>query len=164
MIRKLVLFFVAAPLVLGSCSAPKGVPSTKGTANLQKTLNGLWTLNTVTYEGNEGKFSSVLFNDADASCFEGSDWFFRNNNNTGSYVLNGGAICTEGERFIRWSILNSGQLQFKSIDSNYKDISGGMGYRMDVASLDASQMILKSRVSVDGEPITIVYSFTKKIN
>src|SRR5690606_22723434 len=126
MSKKLILFFATVPFLLLSCSSTKGVPSTKGTSSIQMPLNGLWTLNTVTYEGNEGKFSSVLFNDADASCFEGSDWFFRNNNNTGSYVLNGGAICTEGERFIRWSILNSGQLQFKAIDSNYKDISGGM--------------------------------------
>ena len=100
MSKKLILFFLAAPLLIVSCSTQKGAPSTKGTASLQKTLNGLWTLNTGYYEGNEGKFTSVLFNDADSSCFEGSDWFFRNNNNTGSYVLNDGAICTEGERFI----------------------------------------------------------------
>ncbi len=162
MIKKTILLFFAAVLVLASCSTPKGVPSTKGTAKLQKTLNGLWTLNTVSYEGNDGKFSSILFNDADATCFEGTDWFFRNNNNTGSYVINATDSCPGGERFIRWSILNSGQLQFKSIDSNYKDISGGVGYRMDVASLDETSMTLKSRVSVDGEPITVVYSFTKK--
>ncbi|MGB5555644.1 MAG: lipocalin family protein [Flavobacteriaceae bacterium] len=161
MIRRIILVFLVVPLFLISCNATKGVPSTKGTAKLQKTLNGAWTLNTVTYEGNDGKFSSILFNDADASCFEGTYWYFRNNNNTGSYVIDPTNNCSGGERFIRWSILNSGQLQFKSIDSNYKDISGGLGYRMDVALLEDTQMTLKSRVSVDGEPITVVYSFTK---
>ena len=135
--------------------------STKGTSDQQKMINGPWILNSVSYEGNEGKFSSILFNDADAICFEASEWYFRNNNNTGSYIIGGSDTCSEGERFFRWSILSSGQLQFKSIDSSYKDISGGVGYRLDISTLDASQMVLRSRVSVDGEPITIVYSFNK---
>lgn len=157
----MLLSVVLVPMLFGSCNAPKGVPSTKGTANLQKTINGPWILNTVTYEDNEGKFTSILFNDADATCFEGTEWYFRNNNNTGSYIIESSDNCSGGERFFRWSILNTGQLQFKSIDSKYKDISGGLGYRLDIANLDDSQMVMKSRVSVEGEPITIVYSFTK---
>ena len=161
--KKLFLYTALAVMLFVSCKTSKisDVQSTKGTADQQKMINGPWILNTVTYEGNEGKFSSVLFNDADASCFENSEWYFRNNNNTGSYIIAGSENCSEGERFMRWSILSTGQLQFKAIDSKYKDISGGLGYRLDIASLDASQMVLKSRVSVDGEPITIVYSFTK---
>ena len=158
------LFYAALVVILFvSCKSTEAsaLQSTKGTAQQQKMINGPWLLNTVTYEGNEGKFSSILFNDADATCFENSEWYFRNNNNTGSYIIAGSDNCQEGERFMRWSILSSGQLQFKSIDSTYKDISGGLGYRLDIASLDASQMVLKSRVSVEGEPITIVYSFTK---
>ena len=163
MIKKVFLYAVMAIIPLISCKTTEAsrAQSTKGTADQQKMINGPWILDTVTYEGNEGKFSSVLFNDADDTCFENSEWYFRNNNNTGSYILASSDNCSGGERFIRWSILGTGQLQFKSIDSKYKDTSGGLGYRFDIASLETSQMVLKSRVSVDGEPITIVYSFTK---
>ncbi|MCJ7465452.1 MAG: lipocalin family protein [Maribacter sp.] len=161
MIRKIMLVMVMIPMVFLSCKSQKGVPSTKGTAADQKTINGAWTLNEVSYEGNTGTFKSVLFNDADASCFAGSSWYFRNNNNTGSYTLANKTDCSAGERFIRWSILNTNQLQFKFIDEKYKDISGGLGYRMTIATLTDQEMILKSNVSVDGESIIVVYNFTK---
>ncbi len=165
MSKRLILYFAFTTLLVGACKTSEAVKAqaTKGTAEQQKLIDGPWLLNTITYEGNEGKFSSVLFNDADANCFENSEWYFRNNNKTGSYILTSSANCTGGERFFRWSILNTGQLQFKAIDSKYKDISGGLGYRFDISALEASQLILKSRVSVDGEPITVVYSFTKNL-
>jgi hypothetical protein len=159
------LFFYAAlvAVLFSACKTSDALKtqSTKGTAAQQKMIDGPWILNTITYEGNEGRFSSVLFNDADATCFEGSEWYFRNNNNTGSYIIEPSDNCSGGERFIRWSILSSGQLQFKSIDSKYKDTSGGLGYRLDITNLEDSRMVLKSRVSVEGQPIDIVYSFTK---
>ena len=144
---------------LSSCSVSKSARQDRSV------LNGYWILNNVSYVGNEGKFNSVLFNDAEADCFEGSNWFFRNNNSTGSYVLANTANCGQEERFIRWSVIEregmSSQLQFKFIDDKYKDISGGIGYRLDIASMDATQMRLNSKVTVDGTPITVVYEFIK---
>lgn len=162
--NKLLVFYATIMVVLFSaCKTSEAVKSqsTKGTAEQQRIINGPWLLNTVTYEENEGEFTSILLNDADATCFEGSEWYFRNNNNTGSYILENSDNCTGGERFMRWSILSTGKLQFKSIDSNYKDTSNGVGYRFDIDVLDESNLVLKSRVSVDNEPISIVYSFTK---
>ena len=66
---------------LSSCSVSKSARQDR------TVLNGYWILNNISYEGNEGKFNSVLFNDAEANCFEGSNWFFRNNNSTGSMCL-----------------------------------------------------------------------------
>ncbi|NKI25870.1 lipocalin family protein [Arenibacter sp. 6A1] len=153
-----------ALLVMGSLLASCSV--SKVARMDRKVIEGNWTLNNVSYEGNSGKFKSVLFNDANANCFIGSHWFFRNNNSTGSYWLMDGTDCTGGDRFIRWSVVDRGglpnQLQFKFIDEKYKDISGGVGYRLDIASLTEEQMTLKSKVSVDGEPITIVYKFSKE--
>ncbi len=157
-----IILIAAFALLLVSCSSQKNGPGTKGTNAEQKIISGTWTLKNVSYEGSKGTFKSVLFNDADAFCFEGSEWFFRNNNNTGTYTLAGNDLCRGGKRFIRWSILNTNQLQFKFINSKYKDISGGVGYRLDIAALGESQMILKSQVSVEGQPLTIVYTFTKK--
>ncbi len=147
-------------LFLMSCSITKSVRDQR---NL---ISGTWMLDNVSFEGNQGTFKAVLFNDADAICFEGSNWFFRDNNSTGRYTIKNGSLCSGGDRFIRWSVVEraenySGQLQFKFIDEKLKDISGGVGYSLNIAQLTAQQMTLKSNVSVDGESVTVVYEFSK---
>lgn len=147
-------------LLLFSCSTTKQVRDDRST------VDGTWTLNDVGYEGNEGDFKAKLFDDASAVCFEGSTWFFRNNNSTGSYTIQPGSLCSGGERNIRWSIIEnqggSQQLQFKYIDEKKKDIYGRTGYRMDVMSISPSQMTLKSNVTVDGNPVSVVYEFSRQ--
>ncbi len=156
-LKKLILFFGVSILLATSCSISKGARVDRNV------LNGNWTLSRITYEGNEGEFKSVIFNDAEDTCFEGSNWFFRHNNSTGTYSLNNS--CGGATRFIRWSVVErpgtNNQLQFKFTDDNYKDISGGLGYRLDITSLGEQNMTLKSKVSVEGEPITLVYQFYK---
>lgn len=159
--RKYLICLPLIALLIGSCSTLK-------TGREQRNLlSGSWTLTDITYENNEGTFKTKLFDDADAICFEGSDWFFRDNNSTGRYTLKDGSLCSGGDRFIRWSIVDreenyEDQLQFKFIDEKNKDISGGTGYRLNIASLTPEAMTLKSMVTVDGEPITIVYEYSKK--
>lgn len=147
-------------LILGSCTVSK---SAREQRNL---FSGSWTLDNVSYENNSGAMSSVVFDDARDICFEGSDWFFRDNNSTGRYTIESGSLCQGGDRFFRWSVVEPAdrlsQLQFKFIDENRKDISGGVGYRLDIANLTEQNMTLKSNVSVDGEPVTLVYEFSKK--
>lgn len=146
--------------IISSCSVSK---SARQQRNL---LSGTWSLNDVSYENNQGSFKSVIFGDAQDICFEGSDWFFRDNNSTGRYTIKQGSLCQGGDRFIRWSVVEPtdrlSQLQFKFIDEKRNDISGGRGYRLDIANLNEQTMTLKSNVSVDGQPITIVYEFTRK--
>jgi len=159
MIKNGVLLFVVT-LVIASCSISKKV------AQERKTVDGTWTLEDVGYEGSEGSFKAILFNDADAFCFEGSTWFFRNNNSTGSYTIqNSNSICTGGVRNIRWSIVETkganDKLQFKFIDEKKKDINSRTGYRFDIVSLSATQMTLKSDVNVDGAPVSVTYSFAR---
>ncbi len=155
-------FFVAlAGILLASCSVSKS-------ARTQRNLfSGSWSLDNISYENNSGNFKSVIFNDAEDICFEGSDWFFRDNNSTGRYTIAQSTLCQGGDRFFRWSVVEpsqnySSQLQFKFIDENRKDISGGYGYRLNIVSLTEQAMTLKSNVSVDGQPVTIVYEFSKK--
>ena len=158
--NKFILLLLSA-LILGACTTTKSVRSQR---NL---FSGTWSLDNIRYENNTGNFQSVLFNDAKDICFEGSEWFFRDNNSTGRYTIKEGSLCQGGDRRIRWSVVEpqqnySSQLQFKFIDENYKDISGGVGYRLNIASLSEQQMVLKSNTTVDGELITIVYEFSKK--
>lgn len=156
---KLGLPILFVGILVASCSATKSVRTQR---NL---VNGNWELQDVSYENNEGSFQATLFGDAKAICFEGSDWFFRNNNSTGQYTLQNGSLCQGGDRLIRWSIIEPAdrlsQLQFKFIDERKKDITGS-GYRLDIANLNEQNMTLKSNVTVDGEPITVVYEFTRK--
>lgn len=148
-------------MLLFSCSITKQVRENR------KLLDGTWTLKDVAYEKIKGDFKAELFDDASAVCFEGSTWFFRNNNSTGSYTISPGSLCSGGERNIRWSIIeNQGgaeQLQFKYIDAKKNDIDGRTGYRLDVVSLSSSQMTLKSNVTVDGNPVSVVYTFSKQL-
>ncbi|UII75782.1 lipocalin family protein [Flagellimonas sp. HMM57] len=161
MVKQTFLFLALATFLLTSCSVSKS-------ARTQRNLfSGSWTLNNVSYENNTGNFKSVIFNDAEDICFEGSDWFFRDNNSTGRYTISSSTLCQGGDRFFRWSVVEpsqnySSQLQFKFIDEKRKDISGGFGYRLNIASINEQSMTLKSNVSVDGQPVTIVYEFTKK--
>ena len=157
----LLVFAFVAGLVFSSCSVSKS-------ARTQRNLfSGSWTLENISYENNTGNFKSVIFNDAEDICFEGSDWFFRDNNSTGRYTISQSTLCQGGDRFFRWSVVEpqqnySSQLQFKFIDEKRKDVSGGFGYRLNIASLTEQAMTLKSNVTVEGELVTIVYEFTKK--
>ncbi|MEM9362115.1 MAG: lipocalin family protein [Bacteroidota bacterium] len=161
MSKKAFLLVTVFGLLLMSCSVSKS-------ARTQRNLfSGSWTLDDVSYENNTGNFKSVIFNDAEDICFEGSDWFFRDNNSTGRYTISQSSLCQGGDRFFRWSVVEpaqnySSQLQFKFIDEKRKDVSGGFGYRLNISSITEQAMTLRSNVSVDGEPVTIVYKFTKK--
>ena len=159
--KKTLLCLSAIIFLLSSCSI------TKGARDQRNLISGTWILDDVSFENNEGTFKAVVFNDADAICFEGSTWFFRDNNSTGKYTIKDGSLCAGGERFIRWSVQQraenyNSQLQFKFIDEKLKDIAGGLGYRLNIANLTTDKMTLKSNVNVDGQAITLVYDFTKK--
>ena len=161
MIKTKLFLVVGIVLLMASCTTTKLVRSQR---NL---FSGTWSLDNIRYEINTGNFQAVLFNDAKDICFEGSEWFFRDNNSTGRYTIKDGSLCSGGIRRIRWSVIEpqqnySSQLQFKFIDDNYKDISGGVGYRLNIASLSEQQMVLKSNANVEGEMVTIVYEFSKK--
>ncbi|MEO9513306.1 MAG: lipocalin family protein [Flavobacteriaceae bacterium] len=161
MAKRTFLFIALSALFVVSCSVSKNARTQR---NL---LSGTWNLDNVSYENNTGNFKSVIFNDAEDICFEGSDWFFRDNNSTGRYTIASSSLCEGGDRFFRWSVVEAAQnyhsqLQFKFIDENRKDISGGLGYRLNIVTMNEQSMTLKSNVSVDGEPITIVYEFSKK--
>lgn len=156
--RKSILIVAAFTMLATACSVSKAA---RGQRNL---LSGSWTLDNIRYENNTGSFQSTLFNDAKDICFEGSGWFFRDNNSTGRYTISPSTLCNGGDRFIRWSVVDGSpnQLQFKFIDEKLKDIAGGKGYRLNIAELTEGSMTLKSNVSVEGEVVTVVYEFTKR--
>lgn len=159
--KKIVVASLILTVLLSSCSASK-----KAIHEKRNLISGTWVLQNVSFADQLGTFKSVLFNDAQDICFEGSNWFFRDNNSTGRYTINPSTLCTGGDRFIRWSVIENdygtSQLQFKPIDEKRKDISGGYGYRLDITSLTATSMTLKSNVTANGAPVSVIYEFTKQ--
>lgn len=156
MSKKLILLLGIILIYTASCS----VSQTNKT--YRNTVDGYWTLNNISFE-NAGAFKATLFNDAEAICFEGSEWFFRENNSTGQYNLKSASICDSSTRYIRWSIVegSTNQLQFKFTDEKKNDLTGS-GYRLNISTLSDQQMVLKSNTMANGENVTIVYEFTKK--
>ncbi|MBC2840514.1 lipocalin family protein [Robiginitalea sp. SC105] len=159
--RQTSLFMLLAVVAMQSCSISKDVREKR---NL---ISGTWTLTDIVYANNQGTFKATLFDDADAICYEGSEWFFRDNNSTGRYTIEQGSLCNGGDRFFRWSVIEQPEsynptFQFKFIDENRKDVSGGYGYRMTLEKLTASEMEMRSNVRVDGQPVSVIYQFIKK--
>lgn len=136
---------------------------TKENKLYRSTLNGNWELTEVSYEGAEGKFTSVLFKDAAAECFEGSTWSFNSNTSLGYYSIPQTQECVAGQRNIRWSVYEANglqQLQFKFVDEKRKNIND-YGFRLNIDYLDDTTMKLHSNVNVEETPVKVVYQFRK---
>ncbi len=155
-IRKIVLV-VLVTVMAASCSL------SKYNKQVRVSVSGSWTITDITFD-QEGIFNAVAFNDVNISCLVGSDWFFNGNNSTGTYTIKGDEKCANGMRYIRWSVLEKSeteaQLQFKFTDERKKDVNP-YGYRLDITTLNPETMVLESRVTVDGSPITLIYTFKR---
>lgn len=134
---------------------------------MKKAINGNWTLKTVAIEGNNSILNVKVFNEADNRCFIGSQWNFVSNNGSGSYSFPNSAndACVATARKIRWSIYEKEgeekKFQFKRLDEKNKPLDDNNGYRLAVASLTDSSMQLKSSITYNGNPVVVIYNFSK---
>lgn len=158
---KKLLFILAAALLVASCG-----PS-KQASEARKTFKGDWVLNDISYPNETGEFNVTLFNEASASCFEGSMWSFVSNNNQGTYTLQGPNCSNAGEKYFNWSIdednTPQGMFDFllKPTDSNSKSTTGGQGFRINLVQLSETSMTWEQTVTLEGSPFTIRMNFTK---
>ncbi len=156
--KLLILIFSAA--ILTSCG------TSKVAREARKTFDGNWTLTSITYPNNAGDFNVTLFNEASASCFEGSTWDFVSNNNRGSYNVTG-VGCEGDTNYFIWSIdeenTPAGIYDFllKPTNEDYKSTTGNEGFRLNLKSLSDTNMVWEQTVSLDGSPFTIRMNFTK---
>jgi hypothetical protein len=163
--KKYIKFFLTLSGVLLFLSCGGSSNLGKENKGLRSSLDGTWSLDKVSYES-EGYFKSVLFEDADSKCFNGSEWFFRSNNSTGTYTLYD-ADCNPGIRYIRWSIQNDANgnpstFTFKFTDEKKKDLYGGVGYAFNIRSITANSMVLGSMENAGGDSVGMVFEFSKK--
>ena len=133
---------------------------------MKKTINGNWTLKTITVEGNNSIINVKVFNEANNNCFIGSRWNFISNNSMGTYTFPSGADgCVATSRKIRWSIYEpkgeEKKFQFKRLDDKNNPLDDNNGYRLNVAALTDSSMQLKSDINYEGKPVAVIYNFIK---
>ncbi len=158
---KKVISITALLILLVSCGGPSKVAK-----EARKTFDGAWTLTNITYPDNTGTFDVTLFNDASASCFEGSTWDFVSNNNRGTYEVSG-PDCVGGTRYYIWSIdeenTPQGMYDFllKPVNEKYRSTNGDQGFRLNLVSLTGSSMVWEQTVTLEGSPFVIRMMFTR---
>ncbi|MFV9484588.1 lipocalin [Christiangramia sp. ASW11-125] len=158
---KKIFILLATIGLLASCGGTSEVAK-----EARKSFDGQWTLTSVTYPNNPGQFNVTLFNEAQASCFENSNWDFVSNNNRGTYTVSGTGCDGETNQFI-WSIDEENTPQgiydflLKPTNEDYKSTTGNEGFRLNLQSLTDTNMTWSQTVSLDGSPFTIKMNFTK---
>ncbi len=154
--RFLFLALIAATII--SCGTPKTVQESK------KVIKGNWTLDNISYD-TSGTFNVTVFNDTSAECFEGSNWRFIPNNNTGNYNIED-PNCPTGERNFIFTIQEidptTGLYDFLLKPTNAKGKSDtDVGFRLRLAQLSENSMRWEQTVNLEGKPFTIIMNFSK---
>lgn len=152
----LILALIAATAL--SCGTPKTVQESR------KILKGYWTLTSISYDSS-GKYNVTLFNDTSVECFEGSNWRFIPNNNTGNYTIDN-SNCPTGQRDFIFTIQEidptTGLYDFLLKPTNAKGKSDSdIGFRLRLAQLNESSMRWEQTVNLDGKPFKINMNFSK---
>jgi hypothetical protein len=146
-------------LTLVSCGASKTIRTSK------KVMKGDWTLNSISYS-EQGTYNVSLLDDASKACFEGSEWQFIPNNNTGTYTINDTA-CSIGVRNFIFTIQEVDpttelyDFLLKPTDEKGKSATN-YGYRMQLTQLTETTMQWQQTLNVEGKPFTITMNFTKQ--
>ncbi|WP_456377383.1 lipocalin family protein [Lutibacter sp.] len=155
--KKLVMLIVLSSIVL-SCGTPKKVAQSK------KVIKGYWLLDNITYS-ESGNFNVTMLSDVTSTCFEGSNWRFIPNNNTGIYTING-ENCAVGDRHFIFTIQEvdaaTGLYDFLLKPTNSKNkSSNNKGFRMNLTQLSDTTMQWVQTVSLENKPFKINMNFSK---
>ncbi|MDO1502317.1 lipocalin family protein [Winogradskyella maritima] len=142
-----------------ACGASKTVRESR------KVIKGDWMLSSVSSSA-IGDLKITLLNDSTKDCFEGSNWSFVPNNNTGTYTLNGTG-CNDEERNFVFVIDEideaTGLYDFllKPTDKRGRS-EANVGFRMNLTALSDTDMIWTQNANLDGSNITISMKFKKQ--
>jgi hypothetical protein len=152
---------LAIMLWLVTCSVSREGRSTR------KQIDGNWVLETITTEGITGNIKTKIFNEAEFSCFIGSEWNFSSDKRMGTFaIVDPTKECAPSKRQIRWSVYEpkegSREFQFQRISDKKEEMDDGAGFKLSVAQLDGKQMKLRSDIMFAGHPAAMIYNFVRK--
>lgn len=151
--KKILLFSLT--LLLFSCGASKNVRSK------EKTIKGNWTLTNVNYS-NLGNYKIILFQDDSKECFEGSEWRFIPNNNTGAYSIQK-TNCNAGIRDFVFVIQQTDAATgYFSFLLKPDDNENNIGYKVELKELTENTMLWQQTLTVDGKLFLINMKFVKQ--
>lgn len=151
-IMKKALFLCVSILFLASCKSALDTQS-------QSDIKGNWVITNVSYPGADViKVNS--FNIAEAKCFEGSQWKFVSNNNTGTMSL-AKTGCPTFSSPIIWTITKTGDFTLK-ITEGEKAKNVTQGYFLKVRNQSENSFQLIDQVNVGGKNTEVIYHFTKQ--
>jgi hypothetical protein len=146
-------------LLLNACS------TTKAVRRMDHDIKGTWVLQTIITEGTSAKPKEKVFNEADFSCFIGSEWKFWKKY-TGIYsIVDPQKICPEVKRWISWSF-NENTYSPASFTFNWSadkktGIGSGPKYNLTVLELSSTSMKLKQGIIIDGQIAAFIFNFVK---
>ncbi len=155
--KGIILSSLLAMGIFSSCG------TTKAIVNTETQVRGDWTVTDVQLQGTSGTVAATVFDEAPYECYRGSQWHLVQNNNSGTYTLNGGGDCPAGTNSIKWTITDDGAskyFNFKRVN-NEKAKNVLTGYQMRIQSVSDNSMTLVQDVSFEGKTIGIVYHLTK---
>ncbi|MFY9242231.1 MAG: lipocalin family protein [Polaribacter sp.] len=151
--KKILIFSLT--LLLFSCGASKNVRSK------EKTIKGNWTLTNVNYS-NLGNYKITLFQDESKECFEGSEWRFIPNNNTGTYSIQK-TNCNAGIRDFVFVIQETDAATgYFSFLLKPDDNENNIGYKVELKELTENTMLWQQNLTVDGKLFLINMKFIKQ--
>ena len=143
---------------MASCKT-SSVTSTKIDSKSELALRGNWTISSVTYPSSDViKFTS--FGLADSKCFEGSNWKFVQNNNSGEMALTK-SDCAAFSSPIKWFINKEGQFILKVLSAGEKAKKVRDGYVLGVNIQNENSFQLIDKINVGNKPTDVVYQFQK---
>ncbi|MFT3795514.1 hypothetical protein [Flavobacterium sp.] len=155
--RKFILLFALA-LAFGSCKSTSAT-NTKVDNRSHVAVKGNWTITSVTYPGSE-YIKVTSFNLADSKCFEGSNWKFVSNNDSGTMELNA-AGCPSFSSPIKWFVNKDGQFVLKVLNAGEKAKKVRDGYVLRMANQTTESFQLVDNINVGGKNTDVVYQFQK---
>ena len=95
---KIYIVILASSILLYACSTSKAV------RQMNHDIKGNWVLQTIVTEGTSAKPKDKVFDEANFSCFIGSEWKFSRKYNGTYSIVDPQKICPEVTRGISWSI------------------------------------------------------------
>lgn len=170
-LRIILAVLVVSIFTLGACSVPSSTSSNSGptAAQWRAAARGQWILRSVDKEDIPESYTvKTIFEEAPPECFIGSIWVLPNNGNGTINFEADGRLCAPGAvRNIVWSIHNPGadmgqpKFQFKKIYPGDRPANVTAGYRMDLSFADASKLVMRMPLNLDGTQGALVFNFER---
>lgn len=156
---KKTVFVIVLSIFAMACKPKQTVTNTKLDNKSERLIKGNWKISSVNYVGSD-VFKVTSFNIADAKCFEGSQWSFVSNNNTGEMTLDKANCVTYGSR-ITWFVNKEGKFVMKFLNEGVKAKHTTTGYVLSIANQTESSFQLIDKAAVGNNSAEVVYQFNK---